>query len=416
MASPRNPGYNNITSVTVTVGTQTRTHQIRQSLLAKTHTVTSGYHYKVAHGYKLPELTYSMRKLVDDSSWWKYSNVLAGFDNGSFTGSNSFVTGCGIPIYTDPTSSANSKALQKFFSNADSKQSNVGVTMAELPRTVALIGDTATRLYNMYKRLKRFDVRGAFAAIGYHHPKLEKKITRRSRSLPRTLPGRDEFASSAVLELQYGWKPLLSEVHNALVDVAERFLKDDRDIMIRGGGSSNGEWQTSPRSNPSTLGTTIVRSNSVNKCRVGYLCFAQIIKADRRTAAGIGSQNPLEIAWELLPFSFVADWFMPIGAWVDSLGALEGLSFIQGSKSVLRRVEYTERLVGVRASSPAVRFKNEERTRKDVTFTRTVLTGFPSGFGMLNLKGLDQVFGTAHTVNAIALLHQIMKGRKADRY
>jgi len=31
--------------------------------------------------------------------------------------------------------------------------------------------------------------------------------------------------------------------------------------------------------------------------------------------------NPMELAWELIPFSFVVDWFLPIGNWISALDA-----------------------------------------------------------------------------------------------
>lgn len=43
--------------------------------------------------------------------------------------------------------------------------------------------------------------------------------------------------------------------------------------------------------------------------------------------------NPLEIAWELVPFSFVIDWFIPIGDWLGSLDALKGVKNTWGTVS-----------------------------------------------------------------------------------
>jgi hypothetical protein len=47
--------------------------------------------------------------------------------------------------------------------------------------------------------------------------------------------------------------------------------------------------------------------------------------------AQAGITNPLEVAWELVPFSFVADWFFPVGAYLGSLDADFGWSFKGGS-------------------------------------------------------------------------------------
>lgn len=41
--------------------------------------------------------------------------------------------------------------------------------------------------------------------------------------------------------------------------------------------------------------------------------------------AGFTMGNPLEVGWELVPFSFVLDWFIPVGEFLKSLDALESV-------------------------------------------------------------------------------------------
>jgi hypothetical protein len=46
-----------------------------------------------------------------------------------------------------------------------------------------------------------------------------------------------------------------------------------------------------------------------------------------------GLLNPVEIAWELVPYSFIVDWFVPIGNCLSALSASAGLTL--GSTSQL---------------------------------------------------------------------------------
>jgi hypothetical protein len=48
--------------------------------------------------------------------------------------------------------------------------------------------------------------------------------------------------------------------------------------------------------------------------------------------------NPLEWAWELIPFSFVVDWAFPIGDWIGSLDAMKGVETVAGT--VTTKTEY----------------------------------------------------------------------------
>jgi len=53
----------------------------------------------------------------------------------------------------------------------------------------------------------------------------------------------------------------------------------------------------------------------------------------------LGLVNPAEIVWEMMPYSFIADWFVPIGPWIGSLTADIGYTFKGGSYSVISRSE-----------------------------------------------------------------------------
>jgi hypothetical protein len=43
--------------------------------------------------------------------------------------------------------------------------------------------------------------------------------------------------------------------------------------------------------------------------------------------------NPLEWAWERVPFSFVVDWIIPVGSYIASLSVLQNVERIVGSVS-----------------------------------------------------------------------------------
>ena len=49
--------------------------------------------------------------------------------------------------------------------------------------------------------------------------------------------------------------------------------------------------------------------------------------------SSVGLINPVELAWELLPYSFVVDWFLPIGPWISALTADVGFTFVTGGQS-----------------------------------------------------------------------------------
>lgn len=51
------------------------------------------------------------------------------------------------------------------------------------------------------------------------------------------------------------------------------------------------------------------------------------------SAQSLGLLDPLTLAWELIPFSFVVDWFLPVGTYLSQLTALNGLTLMNGFTS-----------------------------------------------------------------------------------
>lgn len=49
--------------------------------------------------------------------------------------------------------------------------------------------------------------------------------------------------------------------------------------------------------------------------------------------------NPLEWAWERIPFSFVVDWVLPVGNWIQSLSALNNVASIVGTQTEIKKLE-----------------------------------------------------------------------------
>jgi hypothetical protein len=64
---------------------------------------------------------------------------------------------------------------------------------------------------------------------------------------------------------------------------------------------------------------------------------------DLAAFASLGLTNPLEIVWELLPYSFVLDWLVPVGRYLSVLDADMGLQFLDGYWSTLTSVEWHTR-------------------------------------------------------------------------
>lgn len=115
------------------------------------------------------------------------------------------------------------------------------------------------------------------------------------------------------LEYQYGWRPLVGSVY----DVVHEFM-----APVRGAGvtiSARAQrWERLPIEGFGPLRST--SDDAFDSRRVHVQATYNISKPSAiQQIAGYTSLNPASIAWELTPFSFVADWFINIGDYLRNL-------------------------------------------------------------------------------------------------
>lgn len=119
-----------------------------------------------------------------------------------------------------------------------------------------------------------------------------------------------------------------------------------------------------------------------------------------------GLMNPLEIAWELVPYSFCIDWIIPIGNTLSSLSATAGLDFRSGYLSTLYEWDYYRTRTPKYWDETAV--SNGLFRVKGKRFHRHPLNGFP----LPRLYANENPFSTPRILNGIALITQAVLGRK----
>lgn len=191
------------------------------------------------------------------------------------------------------------------------KKVDLGVAYAERKATARMLGDTTRRLARSVRELRGGNFRNAARALGIIGD-----------------PGKPRGSNwtNHWLQLQYGWKPLLSDVYGSADALAKRERSDWR-VTVKASRRDTSEWLKERRA----LGTTHPIKN-FDACRLevrrqrGVFVRLDAIPENDLTMSlvSLGVTNPLLVAWELVPYSFVVDWFLPIGNWLDSLDALLG--------------------------------------------------------------------------------------------
>lgn len=260
---------------------------------------------------------------------------------------------------------------------------NLGATLAEMKQTVSMVARAMTAILAAYRAVRRGDISYAIEILG---------------GKTRTLDNSLKDPHTAWLAMQYGWRPLISDIYagielvnnglrgkNALFSVTRTITQSiDKMAFIAGGVDT---------------GYNNVSGEAFASCQVKLF---GCVTSNVYYAQALGLTNPAAVAWELVPYSFVLDWLVPVGNWLQSLDATFGVSFVGGHRTdkVWSEVESTVHPVrnsidwNFRGHLP--RFK-----QRIVAMSRTAYTQWPWAFPYW-----VNPLSVSHTASAIALLAQ----------
>jgi hypothetical protein len=128
---------------------------------------------------------------------------------------------------------------------------------------------------------------------------------------PRPTKLKPSDVSGRWLELQYGWLPALSDTWEA-AKAYEELTKKERVSTVHSSAKDKLIQENHVSGNWASSKETVVR-------RVAYT-YEMREKLDAYRSLGL--MDPLSVAWEIIPYSFVVDWFIPIGTYLDTLSII----------------------------------------------------------------------------------------------
>ncbi len=337
-----------------------------------------------------------------------------------------------IPWEDDISTRLNEKLLRSLNS---SKASSL-VTLAEAHKTAASIAKSATKIASGIRALRSLDFPRFFQVMGvtynakrirYHQtrsnalmhdifgPKwadsgraTRRYLRRQVMTKPQYGTRFNSFVADTWLEYSYAWKPLLGDVFDHAEAMATA-LTDRNKVAIRSVYASVVINRTLSSYTPgSNLWGCRKITEHVRRARGGVF-YSLGSNSTLSTAATFGLTNPYVVAWELVPFSFVADWFIPIGDALSSLSASDGLVFYKGFVGGRNTSSTTTSAVRNGASINAGGYLHSggggiiSPIYKSFSFTRFKLDGFPTA----QLPRFKDPRSFAHAASAIALLQSI---------
>jgi len=155
--------------------------------------------------------------------------------------------------------------------------------------------------------------------------------------------------SNAWLSYRYGLRPLLKDISDAIALIKKGFRKSQGLLRASGTVKFN-DISTSLGSNTMFYGlnarlqTTVVTSISTS-CTVYYRVSSSSLS--RLEDLGLSPWDIPGIAWELIPLSFVADWFFRVGPWLEAIRPTFSVTYLGNSVSQKSVTKETRELVSV---------------------------------------------------------------------
>lgn len=254
---------------------------------------------------------------------------------------------------------------------------NLAVSAAEGKKTVDMVVNAITSIGGALRDLKRGKFESAARRFGVNR--------RPSQLSEKDLAGR-------WLELQYGWKPLISDVYES-AKAFEAHTNTSRSSRVSVSLTREGVFNSSASpSSHSCIGTVKER------WRIIYEMNEQMT-----IARSLGLTNPAVVVWELVPYSFVVDWFIPIGSYLENLGTIP---YLNGRFMTVKVREFQGAAVEVQ--SPGTHWIKYPTTFTRSKYINRAITGSLSvpkpGF-----KTLPEAMSPNRIWNALALVTQRLR-------
>jgi hypothetical protein len=300
-------------------------------------------------------------------------------------------TGFLFPFDSDVWSRLTSQATKTLLKRLKNSSVNVGVAVGEGRQTINLIADSARKIAKSFIALRNGNIRQAAINLG---------VSPKGRTEANSV--RSSLAQNW-LALQYGWKPLLNDVYGA----AEFLAKHVNPVMrSRVTGSA---FIGKTRKDVTSLSHLDLVDSQTDMYNVKYIVyFSEPLGGSPPKALGL--VNPAAILWELMPYSFLVDWFLPLGSYFENLDATTGLVFDKGCLTLFGRASATRMSIGKTFESGGNRYAyrfNEKYGGSRVYCKRTKLLAFPEA----EFPRFKNPLSFGHVTNALALVSEAFKGR-----
>jgi hypothetical protein len=266
---------------------------------------------------------------------------------------------------------------------------NLAQAFAERAQTEKMFVDYGKRLLKAYSAVKRGRPNEVLNAL--LGTKADKGAISGYKKVVKDTTG---VASDTWLAWQYGVRPLISDLKGA---VKEYYKVRQTQPLIRSytlrassdermGGVQLEPWTSVY--NPAAVRSSDLTQKAAIRAHVEFQDSAQAWDV---SAQRLGLTDPILLAWELIPYSFVIDWFVNVGEFLEASGTITGLKRV-GIHVTTTTAEYSRIDKGGGSAS-----------RQFVVKSRTFWPFLPNASLRIKANPLT----VSHVTSALALIRQV---------
>lgn len=297
------------------------------------------------------------------------------------------------------------RCTAKMLEEASGGRWNVPVFAAEVGKTASMVAQRAEDLVMLMRALRRGDfvwflahLRGATIS--------ESKAGKARKKFEKAY-GKDaaKAASSAWLEFNYGWKPFVKDVYDAmeaLFDLADTDSSRVGSVKASAKMEKYVYTQLGPSSDGLGAGGFYYRYRDKISRSVRTTWRFKLKPGSLPTRFSL--QDPMSVLWELVPLSFVADWFIPVGQYLSCLNSAMMFDTISTSTGYRLEVNRDYSIGGGPSNGYIYSFKPGRSYQLDVQRLASTSTPSWTASGLWNFNNVR--FAATQAATSISLLLQ----------
>lgn len=218
------------------------------------------------------------------------------------------------PHITGYVDAVTNRARAKFVNDVSSNAAWLA-NIFEGTQSIQMMANRLTQIGRAFGYMRKGLVYNAAKTLGcLGDPRTHALVKKRTKPRPSA-----HWSSNTWLEFHFGWEPLVKDIYES----ADFLSRDFGDLPVVGKASMSDELVLKE---DYTVGNSRYINNALHsiKCHAHMKATIRVTNPNLFLCARMGLLNPVSVVWELVPFSFVVDWFANVGQFIEQYSELQG--------------------------------------------------------------------------------------------